>query len=250
MTYISKNFTIGQDEFMYFINSAYSEYKAARNLLLNNHLVQGSILASASLEKYLKSIVCFHTKCPPPKTHEITSKKLLRPVKQLDRKLYNNLNIEFIHLLSNCYKLRYLDSIKKGYNIVLSKNRTLAEIDFIVNKVENNFSHFQLNLRKFERQYHRDLDAKLDGLFLNNHILNGIKKSVYINGKLDLVYECRALNTLHLLEATYKTQKTVDEKRFLIPGLVHNEVLKHTDLAYEPLNKKVEIDFNGLRLNG
>lgn len=114
------------------LRTAYNDYIAARVLLNKGYTLQGMILASTAVEKYLKMGVC-------AKTGEITAVHMDKfdALKQevIDigyEVLFQKIDPLFFDLLSKVYPLRYYDNVKDTFSIGFFKNQLLGELDTAV----------------------------------------------------------------------------------------------------------------------
>jgi HEPN domain-containing protein len=117
------------------IDWAGKEYIAARLLLLNDELVQGSVLSNTAIEKYLKALFVA-SGMKVPKIHNIC--KLHDKLKA--KGLAPDINEEYLALLYKSYLLRYPDDLEVGFNIYLSKTKLLAELDRTVYEIVKNLA--------------------------------------------------------------------------------------------------------------
>jgi HEPN domain-containing protein len=113
-----------------------SDYLAARSLLLEGMVVQGSILANTAVEKYLKALHA-HLEIPIPRSHAVQA--LYRELVAA-RKSSLALNDPFLGALQKAYGLRYPDDLLDGFNIALNQMKVLAELDRTVSAVTKCFS--------------------------------------------------------------------------------------------------------------
>jgi HEPN domain-containing protein len=117
------------------IDWAGKEYIVARQLLLNDELVQGSILSNTAIEKYLKALFVV-SGIKVPKIHNIC--KLYDKLKA--KGLVLDINEDYLALLYKSYLLRYPDDLKVGFNIYLSRTKLLAELDHTVYEIVKNLT--------------------------------------------------------------------------------------------------------------
>src|SRR5262249_53383373 len=178
-------------------------------------VLQGAILASTAVEKYLKAILAFRGN-----TSEGHLKRAhLRAVSNFDPRLYSSLNESFLLLLSKCYKLRYPDTVRAGFNLCLSARSVLAELDDSVAKIQKRFV-FGQGSRTIQTAYDAYLARKSPELYDDNHVLLGSPKSNYVEGGADHIYEMRVDVSLGIIETHYQTERGQYRSNFLQPGLV------------------------------
>jgi HEPN domain-containing protein len=111
-----------------------NEYIAARLLLLNDALIQGSSLSNTTIEKYLKALfVALGLKIPKGyKGHNICN--LYNEIKKKGLEL--EISEEYLALLFKSYRLRYFDDLEAGFNIILCRTKLLAELDHTVYEIK------------------------------------------------------------------------------------------------------------------
>lgn len=196
-----------------FLSAGFRDYLGARVLLNACLPLQGAILASTSVEQYFKAILAFHGNsrtghlCPA----------LLRAVENCDRRLLSVLNRSFLSLLEKCYHLRYHDSIRVGFNIVVSARELLAELDFTVAQIEPKFAKSlqggELLLGRLDKLI-QQRDARL---FRDNYLLAGSNKERFLQ-RPDFVYEMRLDPARGFLEAEYFIKRSPTDGGFLREG--------------------------------
>ena len=117
------------------IGWADNDYIAARLLLLNDRLVQGSALIQGSslsntaIEKYLKAVF-LHLDMKIPrgfKGHDVSN--LYKEIKKKGITL--DISEDYLSMLFKSYRLRYPD-LNPGDNFILCKTKLLIELDHTV----------------------------------------------------------------------------------------------------------------------
>jgi len=123
------------EEMLMWIRWANTDYLVARMMLLQGFLVQGSILATTTIEKYLKAVYCY-SNMKVPKSHDVAGLYA-----QLTHKNPSNLDVNpsFLRLLRKAYKLRYPDELNDGFNIALNQAKLLAQLDRSVFELTKRF---------------------------------------------------------------------------------------------------------------
>jgi hypothetical protein len=200
-----------------FQDRAYEDYLGARVLLNAQQLPQGTALAATCLEKSLKAIVALRgNTCPGHLTE-----RLLRSVKNFDPGLHRWIDLNFVEFLRRAYKLRYLNDLKPGFSIHISRRRTLAELDELYSRLAP--------LVRFEPRpdgkphqlvYEYDREAKTSALWQNNFVLEGIEKKAFVE-QIDDVYGMLFDERYGVLQVRYQTTGTKLEQDWLAPGLRH-----------------------------
>lgn len=199
-----------------FLSIAYKDYIASRVLFNNDLLSQACILANTAIEKYFKAIINVrNNKCSG---HNVGG-KLFRTVSNYDKKLGRALNKEFLQFLSWSYEMRYLDDLPVGFNIVIVRDKILAELDYTVAEIYRRFS-FSKDGKKIELPYQKDVENRQDLLWKNNYILNGQTKARFLNRE-NSVYEMRVIENKKIIEAKYRIGigKVLDDGIFLKEAL-------------------------------
>jgi len=195
---------------------AYKDYIAARSLLNNNFLHQAVFLINTCIEKELKAYL-FALGIETKKIHD--SAKLLKRISEVEGvNLIDNLNVQFIEVISKIYHTRYYEDLQPGFNFVINKNKFLAELDYtysiLVNLTRIGYNEDSLEYSK----YHKDIDNKNPKLFENNYILNNTSKEEFLN-QIEHVYEFRIAKSHSILEVTYELPTNVDNDKFDYEGL-------------------------------
>ncbi len=202
---------------MGFFITAYEDYIAARQLLINELLIQGCILANTSIEKYFKGMKAILGE-EIPRHHDITVRKFKNTLKNKFGSIYQVINFEFIEFLAKCYQLRYFDEIENNYSIAIIRAKTLAELDFIVKHIENSFSFREPGKEAAENRFTLEKNEKNPKLWDFNHILHGIDKQHYIE-KPDKVYEFRKLHNGQIMQVHYVTDQIKDDGKFIYEAI-------------------------------
>jgi hypothetical protein len=197
------------------MNLGFKDYIGARTLLVQDRLeLQGSILGSTCVEKYFKAIAAFRGMT----FHGHLNKALINSVKNYDPRLFALLNVSFLEFLRKCYELRYLDKIKTGFNLIISRRKVLAELDFTVSEIQKRIK-IGRGEKGSETLYDVSLNLKDPLLCAHNYLLQGISKTEFIEQE-DSVYEMRLLDVPPgIIEAFYRTKGTRDDGEFLKEGL-------------------------------
>jgi HEPN domain-containing protein len=188
-----------------FLKVGYDDYLSARILINHKLLLQGTILANTSIEKYLKAILIFKgVKLTGKENHMTTI--LLEKLIGFDNKLYSQIDKSFIELLEKSYKLRYIDDkVPKGYKISIGRRDLLTNLDYTVSLLANKLYIGSNNQDgKNETQYQLDLREKNQDLYYNNYLLNDIPKEKFLLG-IDDVYKFFIDENGNFSEVIYKS---------------------------------------------
>jgi hypothetical protein len=166
----------------------YRDYIASRFLLNNDYILQGTLLASSAVEKYLKALLALNGK-RLTKYHldSLGQFKSLYSQTQYNM-MFDVLDPVFLDILGKVYRYRYYDekTITKPDTIGFLVNQFLGTLDFtilkldslfIISKQENGLTILQ------DTQLKRAAKSGLPDLWLNNYVLNKIDKTEFMNRK-------------------------------------------------------------------
>lgn len=192
-----------------FYSSGFSDYLAARVLINASLLPQGAVLASTALEKYLKGVMAVNGNA----SHGHLKKAHWESLKNYSKDLYNACNLDFLRLCQKSYRLRYLDDVPNGYNLVIAQLEFLFELDKTVENFESIIAEGER-----PRVYEGFKRMQKPELFLNNVILGG-PKSASAQANYQHVYEVRSSGT-DLVEIRYESNGAETRPGFLREGLV------------------------------
>lgn len=184
-----------------FLMNAYDDYLAARTLLNHNLILQGTILATTSIEKYFKAILTFKG---DTLKHTHSLKKLLPSIKSFDRTLYDKLDIAFLELIDKSYNLRYIESAPAGFKIDLSKRNILANLDYTISLLYDKMKVQNENGEHNKSKYQIDLESKREELITDNYLYNNLTKEEYLKG-FDLGYQINITADKSFVEIHYHT---------------------------------------------
>ncbi len=155
-----------------FITSAFDDYTAGRFLLINNYHLNGVILSSMAIEKYLKAFL-LRTGRNNHRVHLDNLDKLREAFDGTEYlELFNYIDPSFLQLLSLGYRFRYYDNIKETQTFGFATNHVLAALDTTINIFEYLISDIEINGEKFKTIYKRAVDAKDIKVYDKNYILN------------------------------------------------------------------------------
>jgi HEPN domain-containing protein len=184
-----------------FFRNAYDDYLASRTLLNHNLILQGTILANTSIEKYFKAILTFKGDIIK---HSHSIKGMLPSIKNFDTKLYNKLDKEFIEKVDACYALRYIDSVSENFKITMLKKQILAELDFTISLMHDKINVNKNNGSENKSQYEFDKDSKRIELIENNYLFGTLTKEDFLIG-IDDVHEFFIDSNKNFIEIKYQT---------------------------------------------
>jgi len=217
------------DVVMQWLTWADKDYVAARRLLLEGLLVQGTSLANTAIEKYLKAILT---------VHDQTVVRIHDPLK-----LYQSLpisdslqlDISFLTLLGKAYKMRYPDDLPFGYNISLCQFLLLHALDESIAKITAKFDWKTRDGNSAVRLLNALINDKDPNATLHNVALGAISKDELF-ALPSKVYENRRLNNGAWMEIDYVTA-TIENESFDHEGFVQiND--RQFNLSHLPLGQQ------------
>ena len=197
----------------YMIMQAYDDYLASRFLLNNNFGMQGSILASTSIEKYLKAILIV-LKGEFAKVHLDNFIKLKSQFDDTEYGIiFDYIDRVFFDILGKAFTFRYYDNIIDPQTIGFFINQFLGELDFTVHLFENLF-RCDIGGKEWKSPYKRAIDEKLKNLFDCNYILNKIDKKTFMTSESEVcvTYLNHINRSPFLLSLTQKHNPPYDGK--------------------------------------
>jgi hypothetical protein len=160
----------------HFRQLAFVDYVAARLLLLNEMPLQGLILASTCVEKYLKAVLA--TRGKMTKTH-LDSQDFFGIFRSEGLGVDEYVNENFVRYLGRSYELRYIEATTGPLSIAVETRKLLAELDYTV-------SQFNQRIRMFrggelqEVDYHVAVRTKDENVWRENYLLNDIDKGKFV----------------------------------------------------------------------
>lgn len=158
---------------------AYRDYIAARFLLNNEFVLQGLNLASTSVEKYLKSIIVFHSTENKNYRYHFDNIEKLKNVLSNIYDITAKFDPVFLSVLQKAYKIRYYDHLKEPILIGIYLNQFIGELDATIYELETFIMKTQNNNSRFTN-YWRAIDKKDPNLFINNYLLNQQDKKEFM----------------------------------------------------------------------
>jgi hypothetical protein len=194
-----------------FLHLAYKDYIGARALLRASLLLQGSVMASTSIEKYFKALMAIHGNFSSGHLKEAH----FRFIENKFPPLYSSLNRSFLDFLAKSYMLRYTDRIPNGFNLHISRVQVLAELDYTVDRIMSGLS---IQSREGSETrltaYDVDIKEKNPQLYENNYILLNVTKERFLAQK-DYIYETRFHEKMGPIEVYYPTDSGEGDGDFM-----------------------------------
>ena len=211
-----------------------NDYIAARSLLRQGLLVQGTILACFAIEKYFKTVHLIENKefkKQGEKAHDVLG--LYAQLKKFAPR--QNLNESYLATLNKAYKLRYPDKLEKEFNIALHQAKTLVGLDETVFKIRNRVKIVRAN-RPFK--FEQLIEQKNEQLLQGNHTFGDAKRDELFQQPL-LWYEMRVLKNETWMEANY-VATAKDDGKYDVQGFRHGSSNKEFKLQAAPIGQDNE----------
>lgn len=165
-----------------FLSLAYKDYLASRFLINNDFIIQGVVLASSAIEKYLKVILSVHG------IYKKIHLDRLEDLKSLFMKteyyvLFDKFDTVFLDILGKGYKYRYYDesTVKEADTIGFIVHQFLGELDYTIFLINELIKFKDKDDKIISTAYIRDIESRNPNLFLNNYILNQIPKKEFMD---------------------------------------------------------------------
>lgn len=190
----------------------YLDYVAARLLLRNGLEIQGLILASTSIEKYLKALLATAGKATA--TH-LDSVGFVEVVLQSGRDVLAYISRSFLEYLGRAYAFRYLESNSGPASIAVEQRKLLAELDYSVSQFESAII-LAVNGVIQKSNYAFAVEAHDSRVWAENHILTGTSKSAFVEDHCPLY--CMAIRPMReAMELRHENFKSVNDANFDFP---------------------------------
>ena len=170
------------------LSLGYRDYIASRFLLNNDYIIQGTVLASSAVEKYLKAGLAINGK-RLNKYHLDNLGQFKSLYSQTPyNMMFDVLDPVFLEILGKAYKYRYYDekTITKPDTIGFLVNQFLGTLDFTILKLDSLFIITKDKdgvTTSQDTQLKRAAKSGLPDLWQNNYVLNKIDKTEFMNRK-------------------------------------------------------------------
>ncbi len=159
------------------ITSAFDDYISGRFLLSNNYSINGVILSSLAIEKYLKAMLLI-LNGDFKKLHLDNIPKLIQAFDNTGYEvIFKYVDPRFLELLSLGYKFRYYDNIKDKQTIGFATNQVIAELDYFI-AVLDQLVLLNIDGKPAVTQYRRAVNENDPRIYDNNFFLNKIDKTI------------------------------------------------------------------------
>jgi HEPN domain-containing protein len=191
---------------------AYKDYLAARHLINDGFFHQSAFLMNTCLEKEFKAYL-FASDIPYNTNHDTF--KLYNLLKKHKPSITEEINSDFIKLLTKIYNSRYFEKLGIGYNFVIVRNKFLAEIDATFALLEGKT---KIVYTPDNTPYALHKRKKYPMLIRNNYYLTNVSKEQFLNQE-DWVYEFRIGSKASILEVMYQITKNDEHTRISYEAL-------------------------------
>lgn len=189
-----------------FLSDSVDDYLAARVLFNKELASQGAILSSTAIEKALKAILALHGNMS--RGHLKTAH--WNAAKNFDPDLFQQLNVSFLKLNKKAYDLRYLESLRVGFNLVICVREFLAELDHTIMLIHSKFGDSSPLVHLV-----RTRDVRLT---TENFRFSEISKDEFVRSAAQFVFALRVL-PMGCMKATYRTANSAEPIGFEVEGL-------------------------------
>jgi hypothetical protein len=162
---------------IHFRHTGFIDYAGARVMLSNGLFLQGVVLTSTCIEKYLKAI--FATVGKRMNSH-LDDKNLLSEMKSNGVDVTSYISHSFLKYLGKAYKFRYIEPGTGPVSIAVEQRKLLAELDYSVSQFETALTATHKDGSPWHSQYERAVAAKDQTVWMNNYVLNDIDKVEFV----------------------------------------------------------------------
>ena len=213
----------------YFLEDAVNDYIASRTLFLAQLPVQASILSSTAIEKLIKAILALNgNEC---KGH--LKKAHRQALKNFDQEGYKRLSEDFLELNQKVYKMRYLEVLPVGFNVVIATREFLTELDYTFISLFKNIS-FSNKTGLFEgTSLFSMINSKDERLLKDNYMFQDIDKETFIYNHFQFIYEMRIMKDKEPIKMQYWSERRPKREGYLRESLI---IVDKKDLGVTSLN--------------
>lgn len=212
-----------------YLRLGFKDYVAARHLLLDGFLLQGTILGSTAVEKYLKAVLWALGE--QPRGH-LDQPRLQRHIKDCLPRMYGEFNQDFFDLLGRVYKLRYSDGLSESISAGIEQYKVLAELDRTVHTIESTLQRIDSATNKpIESQYARALQEGQSMVCRENHIALGVSKAAYVQRKQKLLI-VHVDQLARTFEVSHDGVRPIDDGVFSRPTLTPSDDRLSLDIEF------------------
>ena len=200
----------------HFLTIAFKDYVGSRVMLNNDLPLQGVVLASTCIEKYLKAILSSVGKRTP--TH-LDSLDFLAVMKANGVGVSSYISESFLDYLGRAYEFRYIEPTTGPVSIGVERRKLLAELDYSVQQFEASMVVRNADGSTVDSDYKRAVDARDQRVWLDNYLLNSRDKTAFIEDPAPL-YGAFATPLHEFVEITHPRFKATNNAKFEHPTFV------------------------------
>lgn len=162
-----------------FIQSGFDDYIASRVLFNKGYILRALMLASSSIERYLKVVPALQGK--KLNIHLDRPGALRSYWEQSGLSWEKYFDLRFLDLLGKAYHLRYFDNVEQPFSIGFIKHQFLGTLDYTVHLFENGFivKDTDPNAR-LKTSYDLAVEKKDPDLIVDNYLFEGISKKAFM----------------------------------------------------------------------
>jgi hypothetical protein len=197
----------------HFLRTGFIDYVGARVMLNNDLPLQGVVLASTCIEKYLKAILASVGK---KIFSHLDDENLLTAMSSNGVDVTSYISHSFLKYLGRAYQFRYIEPHTGPVSIGVERRKLLAELDYTVNQFESALTTHDSKGLIRESPYKIAVAAKDQRIFLNNYVLNGIEKTDFVEQPA-LLYGAFAAPMYDFLEITHPGFRSTNNALFDYP---------------------------------
>ena len=198
-----------------FLHLGFKDYLGARALLRASLPIQGAILGSTAIEKYLKAFLAHRGN----EAHGHLKRAHWNALRSYLPDLWARLNPSFFLFLKRCYDLRYTDHLVPGFNLVAYSREVLAELDHSIALMHDRFNFVRDGQGRLDTAYDRAVSLRDYRLFDDNHVLLGIEKGIFLK-QPDKACAIRHRGAEGLLEVEFTVNESPMDGKFEREALI------------------------------
>lgn len=183
------------------IHLAFDDYLTSRFLINNDFIMHGTILASTSIEKYLKALLLISQGKYPDKHLDNLSSFISAFHNTEMKDLFDVLDRNFFKVLKQAYTMRYYDKIKTKMTVCFFVNQFLCELDYTIRFLDSIISNIEFNGKKYTSPLNDAIAQKNEILLNNNYLAQSIDKKdfmVKLTHGFAIYYSPKAIGTYNI----------------------------------------------------
>lgn len=197
----------------HFRKTGFIDYVGARVLISNGLLLQGVVLSSTCIEKYLKAILASVGK---RMNSHLQGGDLLTVMRANGVDVTSYISHSFLMYLGRAYKFRYIEPTTGPVSIGIEQRKLLAELDYCVSQFEAALTISGSDGSTRESPYEMAVTDKDKNVWLDNYVLNELQKSDFVE-QPGCLYGVFAAPQQEFIEVTHPGFKSTDNSLFEYP---------------------------------